>query len=60
VLSIGDPLLSVVLKIEHNRNKIKPPAEIMGFERKRRAGEGQAFGVPERGCPGLILFLIGV
>jgi hypothetical protein len=50
----------VVLKIEHNRNKTKPPAEIMGFERKRRAGEGQAFGVPERGCPGLILFLIGV
>jgi hypothetical protein len=34
----------MVLKIEHNRNKIKPPAEIMGFERKRRAGEGQAFG----------------
>ncbi|PIL15451.1 hypothetical protein P775_25990 [Puniceibacterium antarcticum] len=31
----------------------------MGFERKRRAGEGQAFAVPERGCPGLTLFLIG-
>jgi hypothetical protein len=32
----------VVLKIEHNRNKSKPPLEIMGFERKRRAGGGQA------------------
>jgi hypothetical protein len=45
----------VVIKVEHNRNKIKPSAQIMGFERKRRAREGQA-----RGCPGLILFLIGV
>tara|TARA_R110001632_G_C11151045_1_gene397391 strand:- start:168 stop:296 length:129 start_codon:yes stop_codon:yes gene_type:complete len=41
-------------------NKIKPPPEIMGFERKRRGREGQAFGVSERGFPGLILFLIGV
>jgi hypothetical protein len=32
----------VVFKIEHNGNKSKPPPEIMGFERKRRAGEGQA------------------
>jgi hypothetical protein len=32
----------MALKVEHNGNKIKPPAEIMGFERKRMAGEGQA------------------
>jgi hypothetical protein len=32
----------------------------MGFERKRRVGEDQAFEVPERACPGLPLFFNGV
>jgi hypothetical protein len=41
----------LALKREHNRNKIKPPVEIMGFERKRRAGEGQARGCPKEGVP---------
>src|SRR6056297_3784976 len=49
----GISLHSSAFSLEHNRNKSKPPAEILGFERKRRAGEGQVFGVPERGCPRL-------
>jgi hypothetical protein len=30
------------LDLEHNRNKNKLAVEIKAFERKRRAGEGQA------------------
>src|SRR6056297_3870761 len=47
-LPSGIFLLSLSLKIEQKENKSKPPAEIMGFERKRKAGEGEARGGPKR------------